>query len=80
MTTNQMPVQRCQYCGSDDLGLGWQHGEAIVTFKKHGLLGSRLRYLICRRCGAVGGGASQVPTHQVSPPEIAPQIKDNLWR
>ena len=53
MTTNQMPVQRCQYCGSDDLGLGWQHGEAIVTFKKHGLLGNRLRYLICRRCGAV---------------------------
>ena len=53
MTTNQTPVQRCQYCGSDDLGLGWQHGEAIVTFKKHGLLGSRLRYLICRRCGAV---------------------------
>ena len=50
---NQMPVQRCQYCGSDDLGLGWQHGEAIVTFKKHGLLGNRLRYLICRRCGAV---------------------------
>ena len=53
MTTNQTPVQRCQYCGSDDLGLGWQHGEAIVTFKKHGLWGSRLRYLICRHCGAV---------------------------
>ena len=53
MTTNQTPVQRCQYCGSDDLGLGWQHGEALVTYKKHGLLGSRLRYLICRRCGAV---------------------------
>ena len=51
MTTNQIPVQRCQYCGSDDLGLGWQHGEALVTYKKHGLLGSRLRYLICRRCG-----------------------------
>ena len=53
MTTNQAPVQRCQYCGSDNLGLGWQHGEALVTYKKHGLLGSRLRYLICRRCGAV---------------------------
>ena len=53
MTANQIPVQRCQYCGSDDLGLGWQHGEALVTYKKHGLLGSRLRYLICRRCGAV---------------------------
>ena len=33
MTTNQTPVQRCQYCGSDDLGLGWQHGEALVTTK-----------------------------------------------
>ena len=43
MTTDQIPVRRCQYCGSDDLG----------TFKKHGLLGNRLRYLICRRCGAV---------------------------
>ena len=49
MTTDQIPVRRCQYCGSDDLGLGWQHGEAIATFKKHGLLGNRLRYLICRR-------------------------------
>ena len=46
MTTNQIPVQRCQYCGSDDLGLGWQHGEALVTYKKHGLLGRRIRYLI----------------------------------
>ena len=38
---------------SDDLGLGWQHGEGIVTFKKHGILGNRMRCLICRRCGAV---------------------------
>ena len=53
MMNNQIPVQRCQYCGNDDLGLGWQHGEALVTYKKHGLLGRRLRYLICRRCGAV---------------------------
>ena len=53
MTTNQPPIRRCPYCGSDDLGLGWQHGEAIVTFKKHGLLGNRLCYLIYRRCGAV---------------------------
>ena len=51
--TNRFPVQRCQYCGCEDIGLGWQHGEALVTFKKHGILGNRLRYLICRRCGAV---------------------------
>ena len=34
-------------------GLGWQHGEALVTYQKHGLFGSRLRLLICRQCGAV---------------------------
>ena len=41
--TNRFPVQRCQYCGCEDIGLGWQHGEALVTFKKHGMLGNRLR-------------------------------------
>ena len=50
---DQLPIRRCQYCGSDGLNLDWQHGEGIVTFKKHGLLGNQLRYLICRRCGAV---------------------------
>ena len=53
MRNTQLPVQRCQYCGSEDIGLGWQHGEALVAFKKHGLLGNRMQYLICRRCGAV---------------------------
>ena len=53
MTTNQLPIQRCRYCGSENLGMGWQHGEGIVTFKKHGILGNRMRCLICRRCGAV---------------------------
>ena len=53
MTTNQLPIRQCRYYGSDDLGLGWQHGEGIVTFKKHGILGNRMRCLVCRRCGAV---------------------------
>ncbi len=62
MTTNQLPIQRCRYCGSDDLGLGWQHGEGIVTFKKHGILGNRMRCLICRRCGAVLSNGWRSPT------------------
>ena len=49
----QCPVKQCQYCGGTDIGMGWQRGEALVTFKKHGMFGNRLRYLICRRCGAV---------------------------
>ena len=28
----QVPVSRCQYCGSQDIGEGWQHGEAWITF------------------------------------------------
>ena len=49
----QIPVTHCAWCGSYDLEIGWQQNEAIVTFRRNGLLGNRLRYLICRRCGAV---------------------------
>ena len=42
--TKQLPVKQCQYCGGEDIGMGWQHGEALVTFKKHGMFGNRLRY------------------------------------
>ena len=27
---NKLPVTQCQYCGSRDIGEGWQHGEAIA--------------------------------------------------
>ena len=49
----QLPVTRCAWCGSYDLGIGWQQNEAIVTFRRNGLLGNRLKYVICRNCGAV---------------------------
>ena len=51
--TNTYPVDHCRYCGAVDLGLGWQHGEALVTYQKQGLFGNRLQLLICRQCGAV---------------------------
>ena len=54
MTTNQLPICQCRrYCGSDDLGLGWQHGEGIAAFKKHSILGNQMCRLTCRRCCAV---------------------------
>ena len=49
----QIPVNNCAWCGSYDLGIGWQQNEAIVTFRRNGLLGNRLKYVICRNCGAV---------------------------
>ena len=49
----QIPVTHCSWCGSYDLEIGWQQNEAIVTFRRNGLLGNRLKYVICRNCGAV---------------------------
>ena len=48
-----IPVTHCAYCRSYDLGIGWQQNEAIVTFRRNGFLGNRLKYVICRNCGAV---------------------------
>ena len=44
----QIPVTHCSWCGSYDLGIGWQQNEAIVTFRRNALLGNRLKYVICR--------------------------------
>ena len=30
----QIPVTHCAWCGSYDLGIGWQQNEAIVTFRR----------------------------------------------
>ncbi len=38
--TTKLPITKCQYCGSEDIGEGWQHGDALVTFKYHGLFGN----------------------------------------
>ena len=49
----QIPVTLCSWCGSYDLEIGWQQNEAIVTFRRNGLLGNRLKYVICRNCGVL---------------------------
>ena len=49
---NQFPVKRCQHCGGEDIRVGWQ-SDALVTFKRNGLLGNRIKFLICGNCGAV---------------------------
>ena len=49
----QIPVNHCAWCGSYDLGIGWQQNEAIVTFRRNGLLGNRLKYVTCRNCGVL---------------------------
>ena len=43
----QLPVQECPYCGTREFTVGWQHQEAVVTFKRSGIRGNRLKHLIC---------------------------------
>ena len=40
----QIPVNHCAWCGSYDLEIGWQQNEAIVTFRRNGLLGTAERF------------------------------------
>ncbi len=49
----QIPVNHCAWCGSYDLGIGWQQNEAIVTLRRNGFLGNRLKYVICWNCGVL---------------------------
>ena len=43
---NQLPVRQCRHCGGEDIRVGWQ-SDALVTFKRNGLLGNRIKFLIC---------------------------------
>ena len=40
----QVPAARCLYCAWQDMGKGWQHGEARITLKHRlgGIAGGRL--------------------------------------
>ena len=49
----RIPVTHCTYCGSYDLGIGWQQNEAIVAFRRNGCLNNRMKYIICWNCRAV---------------------------
>ena len=49
---NQLPVTQCRFCGGEDIRVGWQ-SDALVTFKRNGLLGNRIKFLICGNCGAI---------------------------
>ena len=79
--TNRLPIQRCQYCGCEDIGLGWQHGEALVTFKKHGMLGTDSD-LPPLRCSAlpVRGGAVQISFCEIDYTITVRQMKLKYWR
>ena len=42
-TREQIPIKQCPYCGSEDLGSGWQQDQGLVTYKRSGLFGNPVR-------------------------------------
>ena len=52
-TDSHIPIKQCPYCGSEDLGSGWQQDQGLVTYKRSGLFGNPVRHIICRRCGGI---------------------------
>lgn len=49
----QILVEKCPYCGSEDLGSGWQQDQGLVTYKRSGFFGNPVRHIICRQCGSI---------------------------
>ena len=49
----QHSIRQCRYCGSDDLGVGWQQDQALITYKRNGIFGNPVKHLICKGCGAI---------------------------
>ena len=49
----KLPVEKCQWCGGTDFVIGYQHQEARIMTSPNGILGCRVRYLICKSCGAI---------------------------
>ena len=49
---NQLPEKQCRYCGSMDIRVSWQQ-DALVTFDRNGLLGNRLKIMLCGNCGSI---------------------------
>ncbi|MFQ7398637.1 MAG: hypothetical protein ACLRNW_12670 [Neglectibacter sp.] len=46
--TNRLPIQRCQYCGCGDIGLGWRMAKRWSHSGNTGCW-AIAQYLICRR-------------------------------
>lgn len=46
-------IENCPYCGSKELGYGFQSAQGAVMCKKSGLVGSKVEHVICTECGSI---------------------------
>lgn len=66
----QAPVTRCQYCGSQDIGEGWQHGEDPLTFKLSWIAGKAAEVpdlpQLCGSAISMCGRTSPLPQSEIT--------------
>lgn len=51
MTNNQ--VDKCPYCESTNLGIGYQFGQGSIAPSKMGFSGCKIIHIVCRNCGSI---------------------------
>ncbi len=49
----EINIENCPYCGSKELGWGYQSAQGAVMPKKSGFAGTKLEHLICTDCGSI---------------------------
>ncbi|MEG0614367.1 MAG: hypothetical protein RR540_01315 [Oscillospiraceae bacterium] len=46
-------VEKCQYCGSNELGVGYQLGQGEMLSDYYGKSGCKIIHVICKKCGSI---------------------------
>lgn len=49
----EINIENCPYCGSKELGWGYQSAQGAVMPKKSGFAGTKVEHLICTDCGSI---------------------------
>ena len=53
MDLKSMNIDKCPFCGSRNIGEGYQDGYATVRVKNKIFRSSQINYIICADCGSV---------------------------
>lgn len=49
----EIKIDNCPYCGSEDMGWGYQSAQGAVMTGRSGYAGSKVEHLICTECGSI---------------------------
>lgn len=49
----EIRIENCPFCGSNEMGWGYQSAQGAVMTGKSGYAGSKVEHLICTECGSI---------------------------